>query len=278
MSYHRSLRLVAFVALIAAAIVYGVVPRLTGASIHSPATPLTSGTALTSPDGAVPPSIHTMIRRGPLAVMLEVTPVDVGPVRFVASVWDHNQRMTHARVRLQLLMPTQAMFGHAWLATSRCAVGFCAQGTLQALGHWRVNVLVWLPGVPHGPVSIPFDVMNGANARFLFVQPPNHHFGPATVRLARAPDGSSKLRVRLRSGLAVRLVLDMPNMLSMGKAIYAASALPRGWYGVSLAFPMTGVTQVSLEVHAQGVWHPVCILLYDVDSAGHASLLTNTPD
>lgn len=85
------------------------------------------------------------------------------------------------------------------------------------------------------------------------------------------------LRVHLRAGLTARAVVDMPNMLSMGSASYAAQPLAHGWYGVSLAFPMTGVTQMVLQVHAQSGWWPVRTLLYDVDSAGNATPITNTP-
>jgi hypothetical protein len=63
----------------------------------------------------------------------------------------------------------------------------------------------------------------------------------------------------------------------MGAAVYAASPWPQGWYGVSQAFPMAGVTQVVLEVRVRRGWQPVRTLLYDVDSAGHATLLTDTP-
>jgi hypothetical protein len=66
-------------------------------------------------------------------------------------------------------------------------------------------------------------------------------------------------------------------MLSMGTAVYAASPWPQGWYRVSLAFPMAGVTQVVLEVRVRRGWQPVRTLLYDVGSTGHATLLTNTP-
>ena len=268
----------AALALIGAAVLIAIVPRLTGASSHRHTAVAPGGSATPSlPDGPVPPSIHATVHRGPLAVTLVVAPVDVGPVHFVATVRDRGQPVTKARVRLQLSMPTQPVFGVALLETTRRADGFRAQGNLQALGRWRVNVLVRLGHPPHAPTDVPFDIMNGANARFLIAQPPNTHFGPATVRLARAADGSSVLRVRLRPRLAVRLVLDMPNMLSMGQAVYAASPLPRGWYGVSLAFPMTGVTQVTLQVRTQAGWLGARTLLYDVDSAGHATLLTNTP-
>jgi hypothetical protein len=110
---------------------------------------------------------------------------------------------------------------------------------------------VRLPDRSGGPLCLPFDVLNGANARFLFAQPPDRRFGRAKVRLARVADGSSILRGCLRPHLAVRAVLAMPNMRSMGTAVYAASQLPQGWYGVALAFPMTGVTQIVLEVRTK---------------------------
>jgi hypothetical protein len=83
--------------------------------------------------------------------------------------------------------------------------------------------------------------------------------------------------VQLRPGLSVRAVLMMPNMLSMGSAVYAARTQPRGRYAVSLAFPMTGVMQVTLQVQTPDGWRSVCTLLYDADSAGKATLITNTP-
>jgi hypothetical protein len=118
--------------------------------------------------------------------------------------------------------------------------------------------------------------MNGAHARFLFAQRPDTRFGPASVLLTRLPQGDSVLRVHLRAGLSVRAALDMPNMLSMGAAAYAAQPEGNGWYRVSLAFPMTGVYQVVLQVRTRGGWQPVRTLLYDADSAGNATLLTNT--
>jgi hypothetical protein len=280
MSRYRRILLLALEVLVGAAILGGALRQLTGASVHRsamhPATP-TAVSALWSPDGPMPPAIHATVRRRLLAVTLLVTPVGVGPARFVATVKQRDRLVSAGYVRLALSMPTQPVFGTAMLDATRCATGYCGQGTLQALGHWRVAVLVRLPHRSGSPTTIPFDFMNGANARFLFAQPPDTRFGPATALLARAADGSSVLRVRLRPGLAVRAVLEMPNMLSMGTAVYAASPWPQGWYGVSLAFPMAGVTQVVLEVRVRRGWQPVRTLLYDVDSAGHATLLTNTP-
>ena len=247
MSRHRHILLLALEVLGGAAILCGVLLQLTGASVHRRAprasvhrraTPLAAPTAapsLPSPDGPIPPAIRTTVHRGLLAVTLMVTPVDVGPARFVATVKERDRLVTDGHVRIQLSMPAQPVFGSVMLNTARCADGYCGQGTLQALGRWRVDVRVRLRDMSGGPISIPFDVMNGANARFLFAQPPATRFGPATVMLARAADGSSVLHVHLRPGLTVRAVLDMPNMLSMGIAVYPASPLPRGWYGVSLA-------------------------------------------
>jgi hypothetical protein len=277
MSRRRHILLLALEVLVGAAILCGVLLRLTGASVHRTAAHPTAASALSSPDGPIPPAIRTTVHRGLLAVTLLVTPVDVGPARFVATVKERGRRVTDGRVRIQLSMPAQPDFGRALLDTARCGAGYCGRGALQALGRWRVDVLVRLHDRSGGPISIPFDVMNGANARFLFAQPPDTRFGPATVMLERAADGSSFLRVRLRHGLAVRAVLAMPNMRSMGTAVYAASPLPQGWYGASLAFPMAGVTQVVLEVRARRGWQPVRTLLYDVGSTGNATLLTNSP-
>jgi hypothetical protein len=267
--------------LVGAALLCGVLLQRMATSVHRGARPVAvpiAARALSSPDGPVPPAIRTTIHKGLFAVTLLVTPVDVGPVRFVATVTERARRVTDGQVRIQLTMPAQPGFGRALLETVPCAAGYCAQGTFQALGRWRVDVLVRLPHRSGGPLRVPFDVLNGANARFLFAQPPDARFGPATVRVARvADDGSSVLQIRLRPHLAVRAVLAMPNMRSMGTAIYSASARPQGWYGVALAFPMAGVTQVVLEVRTRRGWYPVRTLLYDVGSSGQATLLTNTP-
>jgi hypothetical protein len=68
----------------------------------------------------------------------------------------------------------------------------------------------------------------------------------------------------------------MPNMLSMGTASYIAQPQAHGWYSISLVFPMTGVTQVVLQAQTRSGWQPIRTMLYDVDSAGNAALLTNT--
>lgn len=276
---YRRILLLALAVLVGAALLCGVLQRM-ATSVHRRARAVavpSAARALSSPDGPVPPAIRTTIHKGLLAVTLRVTPVDVGPVRFVATVTERARRVTDGQVRIQLTMPAQPGFGRALLETVPCAAGYCAQGTFQALGRWRVDVLVRLPDRSGGPLRVPFDVLNGANARFLFAQPPDARFGPATVRLARVADGSSVLQVRLHPHLAVRAVVAMPNMRSMGTAIYPASARPQGWYGVTLAFPMAGVTQVVLEVRTRRGWYPVRTLLYDVGSSGQATLLTNTP-
>jgi hypothetical protein len=262
---------------------------LLGALAHRPARtahrPLSPGVGaretapLSSPDGPIPPAIQTTIHRGILAVTLRMAPLDVGPVHVVVSLTRGGRRVTDARVRLILSMPAQPAFGPTVLRDAPCRAGYCGQGTLGALGRWHVEVLVQVPSRPRGPgttLRLPFDVLNGANARFLVARPPDTRFGPATVHLTRAGDGSYLLQVRLRPHLTVRAVLDMPNMSSMGRAVYAATALAEGWYGVPVAFPMPGVTQVVLEVRAMARWLPVRILLYDSGSGGRATLLTGT--
>jgi hypothetical protein len=162
------------------------------------------------------------------------------------------------------------------LTAAPCAGGYCGTGTLQALGRWRVVVLVRERGSAVD-AAIPFDVMNGANARFLFAQPPDTRFGPAIVTLAQALRGASTLRVLLRPQLRVRAVLSMPNMHSMGSAVYGGQPTAGGWYRLRFAFPMTGVNQLVLQVRTSGGWTTARTLLYDVDGVGRASLLTNTP-
>jgi hypothetical protein len=125
---------------------------------------------------------------------------------------------------------------------------------------------------------IPFDFMSGLNARFLFAQPPNRRCRPATTMLVQTAAGQTILKVHLHGGLVVRAVVWMPNMPSMGTSTYVARAPVNGWYDMALLFPMTGVVQVDQQVYNGTTWQIVRILLYDVDSYGRGSLLTNTPD
>jgi hypothetical protein len=177
---------------------------------------------------------------------------------------------------MRLSMPAQPIFGTTPVVLTACGKDFCGQGNLQALGRWHVEVLVRSRKRPATVRDVPFDLMNGANARFLFSLPPDTRFGPATVTLGRVPDGSALLRVLLRPNLVVRAMASMPNMASMGTASYPVESQANGWYSVSLAFPMTGVEQLLLQVRGSQGWQTARILLYDVDSAGNASLLTNT--
>jgi hypothetical protein len=233
--------------------------------------------AASTPDGPVPAAIHATVRRGSIAVALTIAPVDIGAFRFVAMVKVDGRPITAQRVRLRLLMPSQPLFGVATLAALPCAASYCGQGQLPALGRWHAEVLVCGRAGASVCAGIPFDFMNGANARFLFAQPPDTRFGSAVVTLTQFPQHRSDLQVHLRTGLGVRVVMEMPNMLSMGSASYAAQPLPHGWYHVSLVFPMPGVTQIALQVREPHGWHTVRTLLYDVDSAGSAAPLTNTP-
>ena len=232
---------------------------------------------LSSPDGPVPAQARATVSRGTLSVDLTVSPVDLGPARLVAVVRARGTLVTDAQVLFHLSMPAQPGFGAATLPAARCGDGYCAQGQLQALGRWRIEVLVRRAG--HSGVSgtIPFDLLDGANARFLFAQQPDIRYGPATVSLSRASDGSSLLRIHLRPGLAVRAIGAMPDMGSMGTAVYEATPAAPGFYTVSLAFAMTGVESLTLQVREGSGWRPVRTLLYDVDSKGGAVLLTNTP-
>jgi len=244
------------------------------------ASPITTGSstpaALSSPEGSVPPAIQAMIRRGPIVVRLTITPADLGTARIHARVWVNGRVLQTGGIRFMLSMPSQPIFPRAILAAAKCHGGYCARGELQALGRWQLEVLV-CPRNPRGTCApIIFDFMNGANARFLFARPPDTRFGSAEVNLTREPQGSSILRVHLRPALTVHAVVAMPNMPSMGTAYYAAGPQPHGWYAVSLSFPMTGVTEVRLQVWIRGVWRTVRTLLYDVDSAGGAQLITTT--
>jgi hypothetical protein len=66
-------------------------------------------------------------------------------------------------------------------------------------------------------------------------------------------------------------------MLSMGSASYRVQPLPGGWYHVWLVFSMPGVTQLRFQVQERRGWYTVRTLLYDVDSTGTATPITNTP-
>lgn len=239
------------------------------------ARPIATST-LSSPDGPVPPAIHATVRRGPVTVALTVAPVDVGTARFRAGVWVGGHVLSGGRVRFTLAMPAQPVFPKTVIVATACHGGYCGQGQLPALGRWHLDTLVCPPRQQRGCARIPFDFMNGANASFLFAQPPDMRFGSASVILTRVPQDASTLRLRLRPGLTVRALVAMPNMLSMGAATYAAWPQTHGWYGISLLFPMTGVTRITLQVRTAGGWLPVRTLLYDVDSAGNAELITAT--
>jgi hypothetical protein len=254
-----------------------IVVVLAGAGVRAHAVPAPTPTpaGISSADGSIPSSVRATVRRGSLAVTLSVAPVNIGPARFVADVRDHGRALLDAQVGIRLSMPAWSTFGAPALATTPCSGGYCATGTLQALGRWRAVVLVREQGSPL-VAAVPFDLMNGANARFLFAQPADTRFGPASVTLAQTARGPSSLRVLLRPGLQVRALLSMPNMLSMGTATYRAMSLSGGWYGLSFQFAMTGVNQILLQARTPGGWATARTLLYDVDGAGRGSLLTNT--
>ncbi|MGH2409185.1 MAG: hypothetical protein ACRDGS_02335, partial [Chloroflexota bacterium] len=216
------------------------------------ASPSTAGsiatTALSAPEGPTPPAIHATVRRGPVIVALTIMPVDVGAARFLAAAWLDGRALHDGRIRFTLSMPAQPVFPKTAVAATACQGGYCGQGQLQALGRWHLDVLVCSPDQLHDCAPIPFDFMNGANARFLFAQSPDTRFGSAAVILTRVPQGASTLRVRLRPGLAVRAIEEMPNMPSMGTATYTARPQTYGWYPISLFFPMTGVIELNLQV------------------------------
>lgn len=275
--------------LLCAVVLLGGTALLCGLLVNQPAAthtrsvrpPSGAGTeaAVSSPDGPIPPAIQTTVHRGPFALTLRVAPVAVGPVRLVLSLARGTRPISGARVALVLSMPAEPAMGVTRERMSPCRAGYCGQGSFSALGRWHVALQIGLPRRVGGQavlLRVPFDVLNGANARFLFAQPPDTRWGPATVQLVRRADGSSALTVRLRPHLAVRAVLDMPNMQSMGSAVYAATAQSGGRYVVSLAFPMAGVTRIVLEARGRAGWRPVRTLLYDVGSGGVVTLLTTT--
>lgn len=243
----------------------------------NPPSTTTVAPLLSSPDGPVPTQARATVSRGTLSIDITVSPVDVGTIRMVAVVRARGALVTDAQVQLRLSMPAQPGFGAATLPAGRCGNGYCGQGQLQALGRWHIEVLVRRAGLPDRSGTIPFDLLDGANARFLFVQPPDTRYGPATVSLSRTSDSSSLLRIHLRPGLTVRAMGAMPDMASMGTAVYAATPATPGLYIISLAFAMTGVESLTLQVRDGSGWRPVRTLLYDVDSKGGAVLLTNTP-
>ena len=273
---HRRLAASLLIALACGILFWGV---RAGSPVATPLPPPTPSLVpiLSSPDGPVPVQARAAVSRGTLSIDLTVSPVDLGPARLVAVIRARRTLVTDAQVLFHLSMPAQPGFGAATLPATRCGDGYCAQGQLQALGRWRIEVLVRHAGNPERSGTIPFDLLDGANAHFLFAQPPDTRYGPATVSLSRASDGSSLLQIRLRPGLSVRAVGTMPDMGSMGTAVYDATAAGSGLYTVSLAFAMTGVESLTLQVREGLLWRSVRTLLYDVDSKGGAVLLTNTP-
>lgn len=249
------------------------VDTTTRSASPTPAAPMATG-ALTSPEGLVPAAIHATVGREPLTVALAVTPVDVGAARFIVQVWRNGRVLRNGRLRFILSMPAQPVFPKTAVAATACHEGYCGQGQLRALGRWHLDVRVCPPGPPRNCVTFPFDFMNGANARFLFAEPPDPRFGSAAVIFSRVPQGASTLRIHLRPGIAVRAVATMPNMRDMGTAVYGARPQTHGWYGISLFFPMTGVTRMIFQARAPAGWLPIRTLWYDVDSAGDARLIT----
>jgi hypothetical protein len=237
------------------------------------ATPAATGVIVT-PDGPIPATIRTTVRRGSVAVTLTVAPPAVGPALLRATVMRDGTPLTDDAVRIRLWMPAQPGINMVDLSARPADGGYQATAEIQALGRWRAAVTVH---GQHMQQVIPFDFMSGPNARFLFAQPPDHAYGPATAMLVQTAAGSTLLKVQLDAGLAVRAVVQMPNMPSMGASTYVAQAPVNGWYGIALLFPMTGVVQVDLQVRRGSAWRVVRTLLYDVDSYGHGALLTNTP-
>jgi hypothetical protein len=91
-------------------------------------------------------------------------------------------------------------------------------------------------------------------------------FGPVTVNLQQPSDAPDVLSVRLRAGLRVRYVMDMPTMPGMGASASDAQPTGRDSYGGMVIFPMAGRTRIVVQVLSSGTWHPVQVLLYDVDA------------
>jgi hypothetical protein len=95
----------------------------------------------------------------------------------------------------------------------------------------------------------------------------NVQFGPATVDLSQPSHAPAVLSVRLRPGLQVRYLMDMPSMPGMGASAFDAQPAGRDTYSGMVIFPMAGRTRIVIQVRSQGTWRPVRVLLYAVD--GH---------
>lgn len=97
------------------------------------------------------------------------------------------------------------------------------------------------------------------------VQPGTGRGRSATVQLAQPRDAPDVLSVRLRPGLRVRYLMDMPSMPGMGTSPFDAQSTGRDTYSGMVIFPMAGRTRIVIQVRSRGRWQPVWTMLYDVD-------------
>ncbi len=103
-------------------------------------------------------------------------------------------------------------------------------------------------------------------------------FEPATVDLSQPSNAPDVLSVRLRAGLRVQYLMDMPSMPGMGQTAFDAQPAGGDTYSGMVIFPMAGRTRIVIQVLSHGKWQPAWELLYDVDASRIAHpILTSAP-
>ncbi|HXT35512.1 MAG TPA: CopD family protein [Chloroflexota bacterium] len=227
-----------------------------------------------APTQSTPASIQGEVKKGLLDVSLTITPPNVGKATFFATVRERGAAVTDGQVRVRLSMPANASLGNVFVETTLTGGGYRGAGDLVLTGHWRADVLVRTHSDPLEFRDLPFDFVAGPGATFLTAAPINTAYGPATVTLTQPTAAPASLSVHLRPGLQVRFEVEMLGMPGMGSNDYPAAPIAKGAYQGTIVFPMAGVTRVTIQVRASGIWQVVRVLVYDVDGAGTAHLLT----
>jgi YVTN family beta-propeller protein len=94
------------------------------------------------------------------------------------------------------------------------------------------------------------------------------------VQLTPSQNGPATLTVKLRPGLTVRYEVLMVGMPGMGTAAYPTTPSGNGSYTGQILFEMQGGTSVVIQVRSGNTWKTARNLIYDVDAAGKAILVT----
>jgi copper transport protein len=213
---------------------------------------------------------------GSLTVGLQVASPAVGRTRFLVTVRENGKAITgdNGQVRIRLSMPDNPTLGSVFEETSAVRGGYSGAGDLVQEGPWAADVMVRTRSDPSEYRDVPFLFLVGSGARFISVPPIDHRYGPASVTLTQPSAAPDVLSVRLKPGLTVQYLLNMPEMPGMGSGDYAATEKGGGLYSSTVNFPMTGLTNVAIQVQQAGQWHLVRLLVYSVDDNGIAHLLT----